>query len=66
LLSLDLVADGLEEGVEVGVEIIFTDVEVPVEEEEELLLHEVDFGSGETEVLVASDFGVLGPMLVLG
>lgn len=32
-------ADGAKEGLEVGVEVIGIDAEVPVEEEEELFLH---------------------------
>ena len=49
-----------------GVEVFLGDPEVPVEEVEELLLHEVDFGDGEAKVLVASYGGVPGPVLVLG
>lgn len=58
-------ADRVEEGLEVGVEVVLCDAEVPVEEVEELLLHEVDLVVGEAEALVAADGGVAGPVLVL-
>ena len=48
------------------VEIVRVDAEVPVEEEEQLLLHEVDLSDGEAEVVVAANRGVLCPVLVLG
>jgi hypothetical protein len=48
------------------VEVIIVDAEIPVEQEEELLLHEVDFSDGEAKVLVAADSAVAGPVLVLG
>lgn len=60
-----LLADGCQEGFEVVVEIFRVDLEVPVEEEEELLFHEVHFGDGEAEVGKAPDDGVPRPVLVL-
>lgn len=59
-------ADGGEEGLEVVEEVGLANVEVPVEKAEELLLHEVDFGDAEAEVVVAADGSVAGPVLVLG
>ena len=59
-------ADGSEEGLEVVVEIIFFNAEVPVEEAQKLLLHEVDLGDGEAKVLVSSNGTVPSPVLVLG
>lgn len=58
--------DGSQEGFEVGVEILGVDAKVPVKEEKELLLHEVDFGDGETKVLIPANSSVPGPVLVLG
>jgi hypothetical protein len=49
----------------VCIEVFLADVKVPVEEEKQLFLHQVDFGAGESERLVASDVGVFGPVLVL-
>lgn len=54
-----------QEWFEVVVEIFRVDSEVPVEEEEELLFHEVYFGDGEAEVREAPDSGVARPVLVL-
>lgn len=48
------------------VKVLGVDAEVPVEKEEELLLHEVDLGDGEAKVLVAANRAVAGPVLVLG
>lgn len=39
-----LAADGVEERLEVKVEILRVDSHVPVQKEEELLLHQVDLG----------------------
>lgn len=62
----DLVrADGREERVEVFIEVLWVDPQIPVEEEEQLLLHEVDLGDGESKVFVAADAGVASPVLVL-
>lgn len=63
----DLVADGLKERVELAVEILLDNAEVPFEKEEELLLHEVDLGAVEAEsVHLGGDVSVVGPVLVLG
>lgn len=59
-------ADGCEEGFQVGVEVLGVDSQVPVEEEEELFFHEVDFGEGEAEGVIAFDGGVAGPVFVFG
>jgi L-ribulose-5-phosphate 3-epimerase UlaE len=58
-------ADGSKERLEVAEKVGFSDVEIPVEEAKELLLHEVDFGDAEAEVVVAADRGVTSPVLVL-
>ena len=59
-------ADGSQKGLEVVVEILGVDAQVPVQEEEKLLLHEVDLGDGEAKVFVATDSTVPSPVLVLG
>lgn len=58
-------ADGRQEGLEVGVEIGLCDAQIPAEQVQELLLHQVDFGQAEAEAVVAADSGVAGPVLVL-
>ena len=67
LLRLPLLpaADGRQEWLEVGVEVFGGDSEVPVEEEEELLLHEVDLTVGEAKVWEPGHSGVARPVLVL-
>lgn len=67
LLSLACLpdTDGCQEGLEMEVEILWVDAEVPVEKEEQLLLHEVDLGDGETKALVAANSSVASPVLVL-
>lgn len=47
------------------VEIIFVHVQVPVEEEKKLLLHQIDFCLGEAKVGEVANFGIFSPMLVL-
>lgn len=47
------------------VKILGVDAEVPVEEKQKLLLHEVDLSNGETEVVVAAYSAVASPVLVL-
>lgn len=56
----DGLADRFEEGSERGVEVLVRDAEVPVEEEEELFLHEVDL------LELEEARGVGAPVLVLG
>lgn len=65
LLDDLVVADGSQEWVEMEVEIFGSDSQVPVEEVEELLLHEVDFGDGEAKVGEVADGSVTCPVLVL-
>lgn len=63
----DLMAEGLEEVVEVAVEVLLSNSQVPLEKEEKLLLHEVDLGAAEAKVVaVSGDVAVVGPVLVLG
>ena len=66
LVAQDLGADGRQEGVEVGVQVLLGDAQVPVQEEQELLLHQVDLGAREAKGLEAAHVGVVGPVLVLG
>lgn len=47
------------------VKIILVDAEVPVKEEKQLLLHEVDLGERKAKTLVAANSAVAGPVLVL-
>lgn len=56
LLFHDLVIpDWCQEWIEMAVEILGSHSQVPVEQEEELLLHEVNLSDGESEVWEASD-----------
>lgn len=59
LLSLACLpdTDGCQEWFEMVAEILRVDAKVPVEEEKQLLLHEVDFSDREAEALVAADSG---------
>jgi len=66
LLLDDLViADGSQEWVEMEVEVFRSDSQVPVEEVEKLLLHEVDFSDGEAKVGEVANGCVTSPVLVL-
>lgn len=66
LLLDDLVfADGSQEWIKVEVEIFGSNSQVPVEEVEQLLLHEVDFGDGKAKVGEVADGCVASPVLVL-
>lgn len=47
------------------VEVIFCDSQVPLEQSQELLLHEIHFGQSEAKVLKATDGSVSSPMFVL-
>lgn len=58
--------DGCEEGLEVLVEVLVCDAQVPVEQEEHLLLHQVDLCEREAERLEAADGAVARPVLVFG
>lgn len=44
-----------EERLEVGVEILRSDPQIPVQEEEKLLLHQVDLGERKPKALVSSN-----------
>ena len=48
------------------IEILWVDPEVPIQKEEKLFLHEVHLSDGKSKVLISSDGGVPGPVLVLG
>lgn len=63
---LDLGPDGSQERVEMVIEILFGDDQIPFQELQKLLLHQVDLGSREAKWLVSSYVGVFGPVLVLG
>jgi len=58
-------SDRSQEGLEVFIQVFIGNSQVPVEKEEELLLHEVDFAVGEAKVLEARHIGVTSPVLVL-
>ena len=66
----DGLANWLEERLELELKLLHTEVQVVVEESEQLLLHEVDFRSRESElgeVLIWSglDTGIVGPVPIL-
>jgi hypothetical protein len=66
LLLQDLViTDWGQEGLQMLIKIIWADPQVPVQEEEHLLLHEVDLCDGKAEVREATDGCVSCPVLVL-
>ena len=67
LLQLAVVAvhDWRKEGLEVLVQVVRVDPQIPVEQEQQLLLHQVYLRQGETEVLEAPHHAVAGPMLIL-
>lgn len=48
------------------VKIVFSHPEIPIEEAEKLLLHEVNFSQAEAEVVVPTDGGIASPVLILG
>lgn len=48
------------------VEIVGVDAKIPVQEEKELLFHQVNLGDGEAKVVVAPNSTVPSPVLVLG
>ena len=68
LLSLfDLpCADRSKEWLQVMVQVIFRHTHVPVEKEEKLFLHEINFGCAEAKVLKSRYPCVPRPVLVLG
>lgn len=61
-----LKANGSEKGLKVGEEILVRYSQIPVEEEEELLFHEINFCDREAETLEAFDRRIPSPMFVLG
>lgn len=54
-----------QEGLEVVVEIVFGDPQIPTEQAEKLPLHQIDFCQAEAEVLEAGHSSVACPVLVL-
>lgn len=50
VLGDNLLADGRQEDVQLAVEVVLGDAELPLEKHEELLLHQVDLGLGELKV----------------
>ena len=58
-------SDRCKEWLKVFEQVLVCDPQFPVEEEEELLLHEVDFTVGEAKVLEAGHTCVASPVLVL-
>jgi hypothetical protein len=62
----NLVAERLKEVVEIPVKVLLSDAKVPLKEEEELLLHQVDLCAAEAKVVaLGGDVAVVGPVLVL-
>lgn len=63
----NLDARGLQKDVQLGVQVVLGDSQVPLEQEQQLLLHQVDLGAGEAKGVVGGvHVGVVGPVLVLG
>lgn len=61
-----LKADGSEEGLQVGEKILVCDSQIPVQEEEELLFHEVNFCDREAETLEAFHRRIPSPVFIFG
>lgn len=57
--------DGSDEGFEMIVKVLWVNAKIPVEEEEKLFLHKIDFGEREAEAFVAFDGSIAGPVLIL-
>lgn len=56
-----------QERIQLPVQILLMNSQVPFEKEEELLLHQVDLGAIESKAVeVGVDVGIVGPVLVLG
>lgn len=58
--------NGSEEGLEMAIEILVCYSQIPVEEEKELLFHEINFCDGEAKTLEAFDRRIPSPMFILG
>ena len=61
-----LKADGGEEGLKVSEEILVCDSQIPIEEEEELLFHEINLRDGKAETLKAFHRRISSPVFILG
>lgn len=62
----NLASERLKEVVEVTVKILLGNAQIPLEQKEELLLHQVHLGAAEAEVVgFSNDVTVVGPVLVL-
>jgi hypothetical protein len=62
----ETLAVGTQEGLEISEEVLLSDEQVPVEEEEELAFHEIDLGEREAKIVVSPHCGITGPMFVFG
>lgn len=63
----NVASDRCQEHVQLAVQVLLLDPQVPVQQEQQLLLHQVDLCPAEAEVLVVvADDAVVGPVLVLG
>lgn len=63
----DAASQGCQERFQLSIQILLMDSQVPVEQEEELLFHQVHFGAVETKaVRIRGEVRVVGPVLVLG
>ena len=58
-------ADRRQEGLEMRVEVCVGDAEIPVKQEEELLLHQVDLRRGEAKLREARHTRVSRPVFIL-
>ena len=63
---LKLSTDRCEEGLEMGVKILRSDLQIPVQEEQKLFLHQVDLCKREAKALISSHRRIPSPVLVLG
>jgi hypothetical protein len=66
LLVLYAFTDGEQERAQVGKDILLRHMSLPVEQNEQLVLHRVHLWQGEAKPLVIFHHSVLSPMLVLG
>jgi hypothetical protein len=65
-LLLHAVTDRGQEGLQVSQEVLLCDTSLPIQEEEQLTLHQVHLGQREAKSLESLHSGVPSPMLVLG
>lgn len=64
-LLLHAMTDGGQEGFQVGQEVLLRDTSLPVQEEEQLTLHQIHLGQGEPKSFPSLHGSVPSPVLVL-